>query len=55
LDISLTDSSRALVILPHADDETVAGGLILFLKERGANIHLLTLCSYNESRMNEWS
>lgn len=47
------DSSRVLVIVPHADDETIAGGLIAMLKDHGAVIHLLTLCDPGEERAME--
>jgi N-acetylglucosamine malate deacetylase 2 len=52
-EITANDSTRVLVIMPHADDETIAGGLIALLKERGARIHLLTLCEHNEERISE--
>jgi N-acetylglucosamine malate deacetylase 2 len=52
-EITVNDSTRALVIMPHADDETIAGGLIALLKDRGARIHLLTLCKHNEERLSE--
>lgn len=48
-----TDTGRVLVIVPHADDETIAGGLIAMLKDCGADIHLLTLCGHNEERAKE--
>ena len=47
------DSSRVLVIVPHADDETIAGGLIAMLKDHGAVIHLLTLCEPGKERAME--
>jgi len=53
LDIEVADSTKVLVIMPHADDETVAGGLIALLKDKGASIHLLTLCEHNDSRVKE--
>lgn len=53
LDIDVTDSTRVLVIVPHADDETIAGGLISFFNEQGASIHLLTLCDHNDTRVKE--
>ncbi len=53
LNIEVTDSTKVLVIMPHADDETIAGGLIALFKEKGALIHLLTLCEHNEIRINE--
>lgn len=53
LDIEVTDSAKVLVIMPHADDETIAGGLIALLKEKGASIHLLTLCEHNDVRLQE--
>ncbi|MBE0662437.1 MAG: PIG-L family deacetylase [Bacteroidales bacterium] len=53
LEMDLTDTSRVLLIFPHADDEIVVGGLIMFLKEQGASIHLLTLCGHNEARGQE--
>ena len=53
LNIDVSDSTKVLVIVPHADDETIAGGLIALFKDRGASIHLLTLCEHNETRVNE--
>ena len=53
LEIEVNDSTRALVIVPHADDETIAGGLIALLQDRGAVIHLLTLCAPGEDRTRE--
>lgn len=53
LDIQISDSTRVLAIMPHADDETIAGGLIAYLKDRGALIHLLTLCEHNDTRIDE--
>jgi N-acetylglucosamine malate deacetylase 2 len=53
LAIEVSDATRVLVIMPHADDETIAGGLIAFLKDKGASIHLLTLCEHNEVRLKE--
>lgn len=53
LTMDISDTTRVLAIFPHADDETIAGGLILYLKLKGAAIHLLTLCEHNEIRMNE--
>jgi len=53
LTMDISDTTRVLAIFPHADDETIAGGLILYLKQKGAAIHLLTLCEHNEMRMNE--
>jgi N-acetylglucosamine malate deacetylase 2 len=53
LTIDIADSTRVLVVMPHADDETVAGGLITFFKTKGASIHLLTLCEYNDLRLSE--
>lgn len=47
------DTGRVLVIVPHADDETIAGGLIAMLKDKGAVIHLLTLCGHDEERAKE--
>lgn len=48
-----SDSGRVLVIVPHADDETIAGGLIAMLADKGAVIHLLTLCGHDEERTRE--
>lgn len=53
VDIEVTDSTNVLVVMPHADDETIAGGLIAFLKDKGASIHLLTLCEHNGNRIME--
>lgn len=53
LNIEVTDSTKVLVVMPHADDEIIAGGLIALFKEKGALIHLLTLCEHNEIRTNE--
>jgi N-acetylglucosamine malate deacetylase 2 len=53
VDIEVNDSTKVLVIMPHADDETIAGGLIALLKEKGSAIHLLTLCEHNNTRVEE--
>jgi N-acetylglucosamine malate deacetylase 2 len=53
LDIAVDDSTKVLIIMPHADDETIAGGLIAMLHNRGATLHLLTLCEHEELRVNE--
>lgn len=53
LEIELADTSRVLLIFPHADDEIVVGGLTMFLKEQGASIHLLILCDHKEIRHQE--
>ncbi len=45
--------SRVLVVLPHADDEIAAAGLVLYLKEKGAVAYLFTLCDHGEPRMSE--
>ncbi len=45
--------SKVLVVLPHADDEIAAAGLILYLKEKDAIVHLLTLCDHGEPRRGE--
>jgi LmbE family N-acetylglucosaminyl deacetylase len=45
--------SKVLIIVPHSDDETIAGGLIALLNEKGAEIHLLTLCRHDEQRIQE--
>ncbi|MDX9774290.1 MAG: PIG-L deacetylase family protein [Bacteroidales bacterium] len=55
LKIEASDSLKVLVIVPHADDETIAGGLIALLRESGAVIHLLTLCAPGEERTGELS
>jgi N-acetylglucosamine malate deacetylase 2 len=52
-EITVTDSTKVLVIMPHADDETIAGGLIALLSDKGARVHLLTLCEHNETRISE--
>ncbi len=53
LQLPVTDSTRVLVVVPHADDETIAGGLITWLGKNGASVHLLTMCGHSELRMNE--
>lgn len=53
LEIEVTSTTKVLVIMPHADDETIAGGLIALLSEKGAIIHLLTLCAHNDERLQE--
>jgi LmbE family N-acetylglucosaminyl deacetylase len=53
LDIQVNDSTKVLIVVPHADDETVAGGLIALFKESGASIHLLTLCEHDDIRFKE--
>ncbi|GAA4270968.1 PIG-L family deacetylase [Aquimarina gracilis] len=45
--------SRVLVVVPHADDEIAASGLILYFREKGATAHLLTLCNHEEPRQSE--
>lgn len=45
--------SKVLVVVPHADDEIAAAGLILYLKEKGATAHLMTLCDHGEPRQSE--
>jgi LmbE family N-acetylglucosaminyl deacetylase len=52
-DIEVNDSTRVLIIMPHADDETIAGGLVALLNDKGATIHLLTLCEHDEIRVKE--
>ncbi len=51
--LSITDTTRVLAIFPHADDETIAGGLIAFLSSQSASVHLLTLCRHDETRTKE--
>ncbi len=51
--IAATDTTRVLVVVPHADDETIAGGLIALLRDQGASIHLLTLCGHDALRTRE--
>ena len=53
LQIEAGDSTKVLVIVPHADDETIAGGRVALLKDRGAEIHLLTLCAPGDVRFHE--
>jgi len=53
IDVDSYSLTRVLVIVPHADDETIAGGLIALLKDKGAYINLLTLCAHNEERIRE--
>ncbi len=53
LQMKVTDTTRVLVVVPHADDETIAGGLIAWLSKKGASVHLLTLCGHSDLRMNE--
>lgn len=53
LKMNIIDTPKVLIVLPHADDETSASGLISFLIEKGANIHLLNLCKHGEIRTNE--
>lgn len=53
LEVTTNDSTKVLVVVPHADDETIAGGLITFFKKKGALIHLLLLCEHDETRVNE--
>jgi N-acetylglucosamine malate deacetylase 2 len=52
-EIEADASTKVLIIMPHADDETIAGGLIAILRDKGAGIHLLTLCEHNEERTSE--
>lgn len=53
LSMTADSSTRVLLVFPHADDETIAAGLILHLKNQGANIHLLTLCEHDDVRTAE--
>ncbi len=53
--VAVNDTTKVLLIFPHADDETIAGGLIAYFREHGATIHLLTLCGHNETRIRELS
>lgn len=53
LQIDVLNEIKVLVIMPHADDETIAGGLISLLEDKGAKIHLLTLCAHNQERAQE--
>ena len=34
INVEVVDSSKVLVIVPHADDETIAGGLISFFHDK---------------------
>jgi LmbE family N-acetylglucosaminyl deacetylase len=43
LELDISDTTKVLLVFCHADDEIAVAGLVAFLKERGANIHLLTL------------
>jgi LmbE family N-acetylglucosaminyl deacetylase len=45
---------KALLIFPHADDEIVVNGLSMYLKSKGVELHLLTLCQHDSLRMEEW-
>jgi LmbE family N-acetylglucosaminyl deacetylase len=51
--LNITDTTRVLAIFPHADDETIAGGLIAYFSSQGASVHLLTLCWHDETRTKE--
>jgi len=53
ISIDISDSTRVLVIMPHADDETIAGGFIAYLNTQKATIHLLTLCEHDATRLEE--
>jgi len=43
LELNISDTTKVLLVFCHADDEIVVAGLVTFLKEKGAEIHLLTL------------
>ena len=43
LDSEWSGVERALVVLAHADDEVMNGGLIAYLAGRGVRVHLVTL------------
>ena len=43
LELDISDTTKVLLVFCHADDEIAVAGLVAFLKEREANIHLLTL------------
>jgi N-acetylglucosamine malate deacetylase 2 len=43
LELNVSDTTKVLLVFCHADDEIGVAGLVAFLKEKGAEIHLLTL------------
>jgi N-acetylglucosamine malate deacetylase 2 len=43
LELNISDTTKVLLVFCHADDEIGVAGLVAFLKEKGAEIHLLTL------------
>ncbi|MDZ7741520.1 MAG: PIG-L family deacetylase [Bacteroidota bacterium] len=43
LELNISDTTKVLLVFCHADDEIAVAGLVAFLKEKGAEIHLLTL------------
>ena len=48
LDIQVDSRTRVLLVFPHADDEIVCGGLISWLNQKEADIHLMTLAHHPE-------
>jgi len=60
LELNISDTTKVLLVFCHADDEIGVAGLVAFLKEKGAEIHLLTLGHHPlqkdiETRMKELS
>lgn len=53
LEVTADESTRVLLIFPHADDEIICAGLISHLKAQGASIHMLTLGHHQKSEINE--
>lgn len=53
LNLNVTDTSKALLIFPHSDDEIAVGGLVAYLAEKGVKIHLLTLTHHETTKNNK--
>ncbi len=53
LQVPIDENTKVLVVVPHADDETIAGGLIAHFNKGGATTHLLMLCGHNDIRTEE--
>ena len=53
LKLNISDTTKVLLVFCHADDEIAFSGLVSYLKENGAEIHLLTLTHHPSHENNE--
>jgi len=53
LNINVDKSSKALLVLPHADDEIAFSGLIRYLIDKGVTVHYLLLCHNSKEKKNK--